>query len=74
MKLHDYVVNKYFDLTIAAIIFLNVISMALEHYQMVYVSSNVADVADVIDQNCCMVMFADICVVVKLKTTFLMTP
>ncbi|XP_072043529.1 voltage-dependent T-type calcium channel subunit alpha-1G-like [Amphiura filiformis] len=34
LKVHDFVINKYFDLAIAGIIFLNVISMALEHYGM----------------------------------------
>ena len=38
LRIHDIVINKYFDLVIAGIIFLNVVSMALEHYGMVFVS------------------------------------
>ncbi|XP_038064371.1 voltage-dependent T-type calcium channel subunit alpha-1I-like isoform X5 [Patiria miniata] len=32
--IHSFVINKYFDLAVAAVIFINVISMALEHYGM----------------------------------------
>ncbi|XP_022091428.1 voltage-dependent T-type calcium channel subunit alpha-1I-like isoform X3 [Acanthaster planci] len=32
--IHNCVINKYFDLGVAAVIFINVISMALEHYGM----------------------------------------
>ncbi|XP_071481448.1 voltage-dependent T-type calcium channel subunit alpha-1G-like, partial [Diadema antillarum] len=32
--IHDVVMNKYFDLVVAGIIFLNVITMALEYYLM----------------------------------------
>ncbi|XP_030839908.1 voltage-dependent T-type calcium channel subunit alpha-1I isoform X5 [Strongylocentrotus purpuratus] len=34
MKVHDIVMSKYFDLIVAAIIFLNVVTMALEFYMM----------------------------------------
>ncbi|PIK39622.1 putative voltage-dependent T-type calcium channel subunit alpha-1H isoform X5 [Apostichopus japonicus] len=34
MKIHNMVMHRYFDLIVALIIFLNVITMALEHYMM----------------------------------------
>ena len=34
MAIHRIVTGKYFDLVIAAVIFLNVITMSLEHYMM----------------------------------------
>lgn len=34
LKVYKLVTNKYFDISVSIIIFLNVISMAVEHYRM----------------------------------------
>ena len=39
MFVYKLVTNKFFDIAVSLIIFLNVISMAVEHYQMSDVSS-----------------------------------
>lgn len=38
MFIYKIVTNKFFDIAVSLIIFLNVISMAVEHYQMSDVS------------------------------------